>query len=154
RPGASKRRGEFAADQAGFSHARHHYFAGTASEQFYGSQKIVIEPLDDRNNPVRFDPQNVSGALENPSAIHPLNSFTVASSRLTTLSRFSKSLNGRELGPSLKARSGSSWTSMKSASIPAATPARAKAGMYFRSPPEAAPRPPGNCRLWVASNTT
>ena len=52
------------------------------------------------------------------------------------------------------ARSGSSCTSRKTASTPAATAARASVGTNARSPPDAVPCPPGSCTLWVASNTT
>jgi len=55
------------------------------------------------------------------------------------------------LSPSESACSGSSCTSMKTASQPAATAARASGATKRRSPPDCVPSPPGCCTLWVAS---
>ena len=58
------------------------------------------------------------------------------------------------LAASLRARAGSSWTSRKTASTPAATPARASGSMYSARPPVTPSPAPGNCRLCVTSKTT
>src|SRR5204862_6904149 len=59
-----------------------------------------------------------------------------------------------EFGPSLSARSGSSWTSQNSASIPTAAAARARAGASARSPPEEPPSDDGRWTECVASKQT
>ncbi len=62
--------------------------------------------------------------------------------------------SGSAFGPSERARSGASCTSMKTASTPQATPARASGSMNSDCPPVALPNPPGSCRLCVTSKTT
>ena len=57
-------------------------------------------------------------------------------------------------GPSLGARSGSSWVSTNRAATPTASAARASTGTNSRWPPLLPPWPPGCCTEWVASNTT
>ena len=53
--------------------------------------------------------------------------------------------------PSEGAREGSGWVSTNTPSAPAATAARASAGMNSGSPPLALPPPPGSWTAWVAS---
>src|SRR5262249_42754439 len=65
-----------------------------------------------------------------------------------------RAARGSIVGPSDGPRSGASGTSMKSATTPEATAARASPATYWRSPPERVPSPPGSCTEWVASKTT
>src|ERR1700682_1559077 len=80
----------------------------------------------------------------------------VRAPRIRRTSATSASQRGEvsELGPSLSAWSGSSWTSQKSASIPTAAAARASTGARARSPPVEVPCDPGRWTEWVASKQT
>ena len=102
-PVLAKVAADFAADQAGLTHARDHHLAATfAAAISHRLNEIVIEPIDYGNNTIGFDAQHIGGALENIPVFHCRKFFFHQGVDLfDNRSRPSKSFKSSEFGPSL-----------------------------------------------------
>src|SRR5262249_18093037 len=154
-----ERRGDLAADEPRLAHAGHDHAPATRAQHRDRMLETHVELGDKAEDRVGFDAQDALGQTTQVGrtiGAHGLTAAPMAPScsrsrgRSSMRSMFGPSESGR---PSGNVRSGSSCISMKSASTPKATAARASAGTYWRSPPERSPAPPGSCTEWVASNT-
>src|SRR5262249_13808949 len=144
RPGAGEGRGDLSPDQAGLAHPGDDDAARAAVEQLDRPDEAVIEARAQLENAVGLEAQHAFGERQDPRAIHQWFPAPLAIARRSSSSRgnvSSFSMLGPSDGgrPSASVRSGSSWISMKSASTPTATAARASASTYWRSPPDRSP---------------
>src|SRR5262249_14788883 len=120
-----------------------------------------VAAVDERVGQVRADEARVS--RDEDARLPPVRlrraggrQFRAAAARIASrLERSGFTVSSASMfGPSDGAWSGSSCTSVNSASMPTATAARASAGTSRRSPPERSPSPPGRWTECVASKTT
>src|SRR5207247_10015065 len=156
--GASR---DLPADEPGLAHARDDDPSPAAAEKVHRSDEAVVETATQGGDGRGLQAQDTVRHGEQPLARGHLEAppRAEATARISSRSRgrssrrsmFGPSESGR---PSGRVRSGSSWISMKSASTPNATAARASAGTYCRSPPERSPAPPGSWTECVASKIT
>src|SRR2546426_778005 len=154
--GGGERRGDLAADDARLADAGDDDLAAAGEEQIERAREACVEPVADGGEGVRLDVEDAPGPVE-PLAGHRCPAFAARTARSIATSSASSpgsSASGTLVAPSERARLGSSCTSMKTASTPAPTAARASGATKRRSPPDAVPCPPGCCTLCVASNTT
>src|SRR5262249_3914442 len=162
RGGSGRREGrrDLASDQPRLAHAGDDHATGAAAEQRHRALETLVELRDETQDGVGLETEHPLGDLPHVGralGAHGRTADSMACScgrsrgRSSMRSMFGPSESGR---PSGNVRSGSSCISMKSASIPNATAARASAGTYWRSPPDRSPAPPGSCTEWVASKTT
>src|SRR5581483_2722305 len=145
---------------AGLAHAGHDHAPAAAVEQLHRPLEARVELAHEAEDGLRLHAQyarvdrphvDALRRLHRRSAPWMASSSSSNGGRSSIRSMLGPSDSGR---PSRSVRSGSSCISMKSASTPNATAARASAGTYLRSPPERSPAPPGSCTECVASNTT
>src|SRR5689334_14996173 len=106
RAGACEGGGDLPANQSRFAHARDHYLASAFAQQFHRANETLVEAIDHRKNTFGFGAQYGGCALDNAVVHDRLLSLIRRSSCFTTRSNFSKLSKARELGPSLRARSG------------------------------------------------
>src|SRR5262245_41479550 len=146
------------ADNAGLADAGDDHAPAARHQQFYRMLKCAIEAIDEPLNRRRFRLQHLPGECH--IDLHARTPFATVVSRVTASIRFSfrssaSSLSRRSaFAASLLARAGSSWTSMNTASTPAATPAEASGSIYSASPAVTPSPAPGSWRLCVTSKTT
>src|SRR4029453_6122658 len=166
--GSGRREGrrDLASDQPGLAHAGDDHATGAAAEQLDRALEALVELRDETQDGVGLETEHALGDLPHVGralGAHARTADSMAWSccrrggRSSMGSMFGTSGGGRCFGrsesgrPSGSVRSGFSCISMKSASIPNATAARASAGTYWRSPPDRSPAPPGSCTEWGAS---
>src|SRR3989441_748221 len=173
--GGGERRGDLAADDARLADAGDDDFAAAGEEQIERAREACVEPVPDGGEGVCLDVEDAPGPVEplaghrcppsltlidiprsrlSISLAHARAARTARSIATSSASSRGNSASGTLVAPSERARLGSSCTSMKTASTPAPTAARASGATKRRSPPDAVPCPPGCCTLCVASNTT
>src|SRR5262249_27882267 len=149
--------GELLPHEPGLSHAGHADAPAAALHEGDRLLEAVIQPVDEGPHRLSLGLKHSFSDLEDvvgrKGFAHgtPLRAAPIARSSRRSRGRRA---SGSIVGPSDGARSGSSWTSMNTASTPKATAARAKGSTYWRSPPERVPSPPGSCTACVASKTT
>src|SRR5262249_36139355 len=141
----------------GLPHAGHHDATAARLHEPHGPLEAVVQALHERAHRLGLGLEDAPGDLENVARPERVGHVVPASAPL--MARRSRSSRGSRasgsiVGPSDGARSGSSCTSMNTASTPKATAARARGSTYWRSPPERVPSPPGSCTECVASKTT
>ncbi len=128
RAGARERRGDLAADDARLAHAGDDDAAAAVADQRDGAREALVEPIDERPDGGRLGLQHLAGERQ---ISHRTSRSGRTRDQLARAAPRARS-SGRALAASLLARRGSSWTSMKMPSTPAATPARASGAMYSR----------------------
>src|SRR5436309_2470238 len=148
-PGACQGGGYFGAYEAGLSHPADHDSSSASHEGINGGLEGRSDSWDQVSDSLRFRPEN----LATDFAGHELLPMASAM-RPTSASRARNLERGRAFGPSERAFSGSSWTSTKRPSAPAAIPALARVSINSLSPPEYVPPMPGRWTEWVASKIT
>src|SRR5688572_22475635 len=166
RAGAGERRGDLPADDSGLAHAGHDHATLAVEQDPDGALEAPVQPVDEREDcgGLRLQHLPGEGEVRRRRGAHARTSDRagpgMARSRATPSIRCSFRISGaryrsrKAFAASLFARDGSSWTSMNTASTPAATPADAIGSMYCARPPVTPSPAPGSCRLWVTSNTT
>ena len=125
RAGARERRRDLPADDARLAHAGEDHAAAAVAHQRDGGREALVEAIGER--PARRPPRSAAPCGPGPGQPSDL---TIRSTATSWRSSGSSRPSGRALAASLLARGGSSWTSMKTPSTPAATPARASGAMY------------------------
>src|SRR5687768_107366 len=142
RTGASQRGRDLPADDSRLAHAGDDDLATALEQDADRTFEAVVDALDQRQDRRRFDLKNfsrereVDGHAVSSRAVSSRAVTSTAVSRLAASMRDSLRMSGSSLSSrsalaaSLFARDGSSWTSMNTASTPAATPAAAIGSMY------------------------
>src|SRR5208337_3921650 len=151
RAGARERSGNLAADQPGFSHARHNHASLAGEKHFDRAIERSVESCQYVLNGLGFNAENAARGFQAHALLQRRTREESSFKRARSCASCAK---GRALGPSESAAAGLSWVSRKMPSTPAATPARASGSMNSGWPPLAWPCPPGSCTEWVTSKTT
>src|SRR5205814_1057789 len=156
RTGRGERGGDLPAHDAGLADAADDHPPAAGEQQLDGAREAPVEAVGERAQGPPLDVEHAPCAREPRLGGHRPRALPRSARSMATSSPKSagRSASGTLVAPSERARLGSSCTSMKTASAPAATAARASGATNRRSPPEAVPSPPGCCTLFVASNTT
>src|SRR6187455_323253 len=163
--GAGERGRDLPPDDAGLAHAGDDHAPTAVEQQPDGAFESLVDAAGQRLDGRGLRLQHTPCEIEvDPGGSHqraaPDAAVAMTVSRAIACSRTSLRISGssasrrRAFAASLLACAGFSWTSMNTASTPAATPAEASGSMYSASPPVTPSPPPGSCRLWVTSNTT
>src|SRR5213080_2207199 len=156
RAGRGERGGDLPAHDAGLADAADDHPPAAGEQQLDGAREAPVEAVAQRRQGAPLDVEHAPRAREPRFGGHRRRALPRSARSMATSSPRSagRSASGTLVAPSESARLGSSCTSMKTASAPAATAARASGATNLRSPPDAVPSPPGCCTLCVASNTT
>src|SRR5271155_958666 len=143
--------GNLAADQPRLAHSRNDHAAFATVEQLDGLLEAGVKPLDQAGNGFGLDSQDALGGFKAHDLSHARTNFEIS------ISRFTSGLNcsrGKAFEPSDKAFDGSSCTSTKIPSTPAATLARARGSINSGWPPPHFSSAAGECTQCGAADTT
>src|SRR5436309_11396184 len=160
-PRAGERRGHLPADDPRLADAGDDHLPATGEQVVERARECLVEAVAERAQRRPLDVEHAMGAGEplagegvSPPPLHVRVPRSARSMATSSRSNVGSAASGRLVAPSESARLGSSWTSINTASTPAATAARASGATNRRSPPDALPSPPGCSTLSVASKTT
>src|SRR5439155_23622095 len=163
RPGAGQRGGNLPADNPRLPDPGHDHAPGAVEDEPHRGVESLVEAVDERQDGTGLDRQHPAREREigdGPLGHARAPERAVAGWRAASSIRVSLSISGSSnssrsaLAASLRARAGSSCTSMNTPSTPAATPAAASGSMYSARPAVTPSPAPGSCRLWVTSKIT